>query len=325
MANKTVTVKTSGGDYTSLAAAVTGEQLDLVTNTRILTIECYSLKDTATVSIDGYTTSSSYYIKITSPVGQRHLGIWNTGKYYLEPASGHPITIKEQNVTIEFLQISALDTNTAQYCIFDYISDANATIKIKNNIFKGPVVDSTPNSRGVYLYLSAATCVWYIYNNLFITFSGSAIVQDTYANQKLYAYNNTIVNSYRGFVRSTGDFIAINNLLASIGFTSYTYVGTFFTGSDYNASDNDDNIGIGGHNRVSQTFTFVGASDYHLNAADAGAIGYGVSDPGSGLFSDDIDGETRTGTWDCGADQHAAAVAKQDIGFLRKYKHYLRR
>ena len=44
MANKTVTVKSSGGDYTSLNAALAGESTNLVsTLDGILTIECYAM------------------------------------------------------------------------------------------------------------------------------------------------------------------------------------------------------------------------------------------------------------------------------------------
>jgi hypothetical protein len=64
MANKTVTVKTSGGDYTSLNAALAGEAIDLVANTRILTIECYAFTDTTAVTISGYTSDESYYVNM---------------------------------------------------------------------------------------------------------------------------------------------------------------------------------------------------------------------------------------------------------------------
>jgi hypothetical protein len=78
----------------------------------------------------------------------------------------------------------------------------------------------------------------------------------------------------------------------------------------YCATTNDNTKGLsaaGTGNRFSQTFTFAGASDYHLASTDAGARDYGVSDPGSGLFADDIDGETRSGSWDIGSDEYVAA------------------
>lgn len=89
---------------------------------------------------------------------------------------------------------------------------------------------------------------------------------------------------------------------ATVGF-----IGTF-TGSDYNAED-DGNGAPGANSRSAQTFTFVNAAsdDFHLASTDAGAKGFGVSDPGSGLFSDDIDGQTRSGSWDIGFDQYVAS------------------
>jgi hypothetical protein len=61
-----------------------------------------------------------------------------------------------------------------------------------------------------------------------------------------------------------------------------------------------------------QTVTLVdeAGDDFHLAGTDLGAIRRGKADPGSGLFSDDIDGTTRTGTgrtaWDVGASQYTA-------------------
>lgn len=88
---------------------------------------------------------------------------------------------------------------------------------------------------------------------------------------------------------------------ASVGF-----IGTF-AGSSNNAED-DGNGAPGSNPRSGVTFTFVNAAgeDYHLAENDAGARGFGISDPGSGAFSDDIDGQTRTGAWDIGFDQYVA-------------------
>jgi hypothetical protein len=69
-------------------------------------------------------------------------------------------------------------------------------------------------------------------------------------------------------------------------------------------------------NRFSQTFTFAGAGNYHLASTDAGARGYGVSNPGSGLYSDDIDGQTRSAPWDIGADQYVTYTVGGTISGL---------
>jgi hypothetical protein len=98
---------------------------------------------------------------------------------------------------------------------------------------------------------------------------------------------------------------------ASVGF-----IGTF-TGSTNNAED-DGNGAPGSNPRSGVTFTFVNAAgdDFHLAENDAGARGFGISDPGSGAFSDDIDGQTRTGSWDIGFDQYVTPVP-QSLGCIK--------
>jgi hypothetical protein len=121
-------------------------------------------------------------------------------------------------------------------------------------------------------------------------------------------YNNTAADCTYGFVND-GNMKVVNNLAAncSIGFVNGA---TWGTGSDYNA-ESDGNGGPGAHHRTSQTFTFVNAAsnDFHITSGDAGAKGFGLADPGSGLFSDDIDGGTRSGSWDIGMDQQGVVKA----------------
>lgn len=123
---RTVTVKSSGGDYTSLAAAEAGEQGNLVTLDRQTDIECYASAagDSTQVTIDGWTTDATRYIRFVCPAGERHAGVWDASKYHLTLAtSGSPggcITIREAYTRIEYLQVrntraSAPDFNDAIY------------------------------------------------------------------------------------------------------------------------------------------------------------------------------------------------------------------
>ena len=122
-----------------------------------------------------------------------------------------------------------------------------------------------------------------------------------------YIYNNTCVGSSYGITVSTGTVYAKNNICYDNddGATN----GTFHEDSDYNATD-AASIGTGGaHDQTEQTFTFTGGDDYHLQSGDAGAKDLGVDLSGDGglAFSNDIDDESRSGTWDIGADEYVAA------------------
>ena len=68
-----------------------------------------------------------------------------------------------------------------------------------------------------------------------------------------YLYNNTIASIISGFaIRSGGEVIAKNNLTDAPGTDFY---GSFYPGSDFNASS--DNSAPGFHSRRKQTFTFM--------------------------------------------------------------------
>jgi hypothetical protein len=84
---RTVTVKASGGDYTSLAAAIAGESKNLVGLDRQLTIACYAsaAPDMPTARLDpadGWVTDATHYVRVMVPPGERHTGKWDPTKYY---------------------------------------------------------------------------------------------------------------------------------------------------------------------------------------------------------------------------------------------------
>ena len=74
----------------------------------------------------------------------------------------------------------------------------------------------------------------------------------------------------------------------------------------------------------SQTFTFVsevaGTEDYHLQSTDTGALNNGSGATPKGLFTDDIDGQTRPTIdldWDIGADEygHKTVINSPTTGY----------
>ena len=103
------TVNSITHEYTSLSAAIAGasnsshiNNTDLTAANVVLNIPCYydSGPDTTAVTVSGYTTSDTSYIKIYTPFNtttypaeanfsQRHQGKYDLGKYRLEYASGY--------------------------------------------------------------------------------------------------------------------------------------------------------------------------------------------------------------------------------------------
>src|SRR3990170_4483339 len=103
----TKTIKPSGGDYTSLSAWEAGMQKDLVTADEISVAECYSMSDTAAVSIDGWTTDATRYIKVYTPISERHSGKWDATKYRLVVSADLTgvLGVVEDYVYVDGLQI----------------------------------------------------------------------------------------------------------------------------------------------------------------------------------------------------------------------------
>lgn len=312
MADSTVTVKSSGGDYTSLNAALSGESKDLVTNTQILTIYCYAMEDTTAFDTGtGYTTSSSYYINMTSPSGERHDGKYNTEKYRVVKTGGsnaYAGCIREDHTRISYIQIVA--TTSGDFYSALVIS---ATCYAYGLIIRCSGDGIYQACHGITLSAPAYDKVIKIWNcALYNTSSGSTTYEShgiflyNYYSPTIHVFNCTSYNFRWGFRSSENSSSnTIKNCLSSTGRGSCFY-GTFYTGNSNNASS--DSTAQGTDARINQTFTFIDAAngDFHLSSTDAGAKGYGVSDPGSGLFSDDIDGVTRSGTWDIGADEYVA-------------------
>jgi hypothetical protein len=303
----------SGTDYTSLSAWEAGQQQDLVTNDRIATAKCRCTSgsaDTAALTIDGWTTNSTHYIKIwTDPSeGYRHNGKWNTQKYRLTVTGAKAISNNIGYVRVFGLQISIDGGQEAFSAPFPI--GVTGEIYVGYNIIKATAAGS--DTKGIKIFRVSGSV--YIYNNIIYDIKQTAATSagiEIYGVTSAPVYNNTVVDCYYGLWSELGTVIlAKNNIVKGSGDVN-AYVGTFVSGTDYNATDGTDDIGTGTHNRTSQTFTFVDEvnDDFHLASTDSGARDHGVdlsSDP-TFAFSDDIDGQTRSGTWDIGADEYVAS------------------
>jgi hypothetical protein len=292
------------------------------------TITCEgNAADATAVTFAGATTSAANYILVTTdPLATygRHAGKWSASKYRIEatPSGYGTILIGEPYVWLNGLQIKAVSAPQYSAAIYDNHSGGYASkwVKISNCIVTK--TGTNTDTRGILVSLQDAPAVSYVWNCISYDNANASCVgiNITTASTAVYLYNNTVQNCTTGISTSSGSAIAVNTLIS--GCTA-AGSGTWAAGTDYNAT-NLSSMGYtvtgGGnaHDRLSQTFTFVNEAgdDFHLGATDAGARDYGASDPGSGLFSDDIDGVTRSGSWDIGADEYVAAAAGNIAGFL---------
>jgi hypothetical protein len=317
MANKTVTVKASAGDYTSLNAALSGESIDLVTNTRILTIDCYNFEDTTTWNTGtGYTTSASYYINLVAH--DSHGGNYSTSAYRLNVnlnSAGYVGNNLASYTRFTGIQVQwnctsgspsythAILTGNGVQCVgvlFD-----RCILKYGNN------AGTTQRNAGIWCGTSGSSVQ--IRNSLFISIKGGSNFSSgvDLAAGSWNVYNCTFYDCSIGVRHEPdSDSTATNCLMygcaSPAGITFYNRLTLTYCSTD--SASFGTSVIEGAGCRKSQTFTFVGAEDFHLASNDAGALGYGTDL--SGTFTTDIDGQTRpTGasTWDIGADEYVAA------------------
>ena len=287
----------------------------------ILTAECYDDDGALTdgdMSINGLTTNTTSYMKITVPEGERHNGILSDG------SSGNGFRLNTPNAQsgprnldlssiIEWAQIKVnAVTNNDRWGIQDfYIA--------RNNIVVGHTTNGT---NGIQYVSSSLDGVGYILNNIIYDF-GQGDNYCIYTNfETVYVENNTCFNS-------AGRGIYIHGNSGSVGFW-YNNISMGNTSSDFekggsqpltktnNASEDATATGTNSLNSGSGTppttadFVSVtgGSEDLHL-ASGAVEIDAGTNLGTTSGVNFDIDGRDRDAegdVWDIGADEFVAAA-----------------
>jgi uncharacterized delta-60 repeat protein len=292
---------------------------DLVSANTIMKVACYGDgPDTTMVIIDGWTTSADNYIKIYTPylstevgASQRHSGKWDNSKYRIESGVA-PIRIGANsagagNVWIDGLQVYLSSvTGNGNSGILSY-QTTQANHRISNNIIRS-VTNNTYSYTGIYFFGAAASSEARIWNNIVYGFNGTngSGISNSDADYTAYVYNNTVYDCSVGYATS-GTSIAKNNIAYN---NTNNYSGSFNAASTNNLSGPSQTDAPGSNPRNAVTVTFVDPSgsppDFHLDSTDIGAKGYGTDLSGDASldFTEDIDGGTRSGLWDIGADEY---------------------
>ncbi len=325
----TVIVDPDGGagyDYTSLAAAIAGEARDLVTADEQLTITCRCTGGTADgpATVSGFTTDATRYVKIWTDPSEsyRHAGTYPSGnKYRIENSGPNAIlTVSVANALIEGLAIKNTASSTSGYPSCFYVLAVNGRITFKSCFALGEGTTSSGNM-GYNCTSSTGAIVKYI-NCVATGFYRSGgnyycgFRENTSAT--FYYYNCTAQRNRYGWKREQSTVYVSN----SVSFNNEDdFFGTI--NADYCASDDGDGTnavdispGATEADDWAACFTDYANGDFSLKS-DSVCVGAGVDDPGSGLYSDDILGNTRTSTWDIGAFEYVPFKAAWAINSNR--------
>lgn len=306
------TIKSSGGDYTSLSAWEAARNADLTVSDTIETAECYNFTDTTGVIIQGWTTDPTRYIKIYTPTAERHTGTAGTG-YRLIVSGARALQIREGHVRTEGLEIRASGDFSGIH-----VDNPDALPASPYILVKDCLVYNCGSTAGLYhgIYLGrcgAASYPMNIINTVIYGCKGDGIRADSGNAAAIVDILNCTVNNNAGYgirKNSNSTTVQVKNCYAGAN-TTADYSSSSGTWTAFTTNASSDTTGTSGLQSIAHStssgayFTNVtaGSENYHIGASSA------LKDVGTDLsatFTTDIDGATRSGTWDIGADEITA-------------------
>jgi chitodextrinase len=299
--------------YTSLASWESAEQRDLVASDEIAVARIegtWTNPDTTSLTIDGWTTGPDNYIRIYTAGDARHNSKWDASAYRLSSSnpSAYILLIKEEYVRIDGLQIYQ-QSGEASGCIL--LSTSGGEIQVSNNIIRG-TPGTTVGRYMLSLDRSGPNGTVKVWNNIF--YDGRNGIYHNYgdAGNTYIIYNNTLVDvENKGIyvTDSVGDVaLYLKNNIVQGTDTNYNF--TSFTNFTHSNNLSEDATSPDtSYQSKAVTFADEANDDFHLASGDTEAKDNGtdLSADAQLSFSDDIDGETRGGTWDIGADESGGA------------------
>lgn len=297
MAVITKTVKSSAGDYASLAAAEAGMKASGDnTSANSMVIECYTLNDTAgEITLDaGWNITA---LTITVPVAERHNGTRGTGYRNVHSiGGGQNIYLRNIECPVTIDGVAARNTSAADYgCCFlaDNTTVSGLTHTLKNCLMYNP-------SEGCIEMYGGAS-IFYVINN--ITYGGQFGIE-TVGTGNIYCYNNTILNpTYVGFYADMSG--------GAVSYATNCYVGHVSADAGYAGtitkvtSPASDASGTSEIEIAACDFTNVTAGSENVNiAATSDLMGIGTY---LASVLTDYAGQTRANPPSVGADEYYVA------------------
>lgn len=312
----TSTIKSSGGDYTSLSAWEADKQAD-ITGLGPEIAECYDLDDTTDVGISGWTTTATDYIEIKAATAARCDGSTRaqTGNTYrLSSAASGVLRIDQNHVRVSGIEIKctgdgiAIQTissasgsdvrfedcvissngasaSTAYTCL---VTTANLNLTLRNCIITGK--------------RRALDCR----NSASVTIDHCTIYTDAAALGVVADSELTCTNTYSGGHSSEDFWTGGAAPSGSHNASSDTSASTDYTSSLTSKS-------------ATNQFTSPSISDSTMDftlKATADLV-----DNGTGSYATDIAGNTRSGTVDIGAFEYISGGTTHEVAAAFSQNH----
>lgn len=265
--------------------------IDLVTASQSEVLECYD--DAASFNdydvLDGATTNSSYFRIIRPASGEGHDGTptvgvtFTTTNYYL-------LIILENYSQIQDIIGKVTSNHVSPSYVFVVHTGNDAAFVGCMAVDSSNVGASYIIGFGVYNNPSSAYFINCLAHNIAALANG---IRCDNSGSTVYAYNCTIDSCDYGIVRSLGTMYAKNCISSNNANSDWTGTITKTTCTDEG---------------VTMTYDNAAGDDFHTSDTDVVDQGTDLSSDGSYAFDDDIDEETRSGTWDIGFDEYVVVA-----------------
>ena len=301
---------------------------DLVANNEQWNIAHYSDGADGQVTLQGWTTAESHFLKIYSPylpsevgTSQRHQGVWSDSKSRLVAESySAVIWIDVEHIVLDGLQVDNIDEYEVSAqpangirlhngASSDSITITNSIITKSNGHW--PVTGGSGACVSIYFknngILNLANNILYNCDKgLWMYINGASTVVSA------YIYNNTFVDNDTQQIRINGfgliENIFLRNNIVSLGGTGYSDLGSPTVTSEMNIFS-DATGTVNDKNNQNVIFNSKETFDYRLAGNSYNAIGTGTDLSSDSDFpvTTDIFGATRT-RWDVGASTAPRAI-----------------
>lgn len=304
----TKTVKSAGGDYTSLSAWEAGQQANIVTADQIQEAECYAFQDTTTCSIAGWTTDATRFIRVRVATGNRHGGVRATGYRLVSDGTfGPSLTLSQNHVRLEGVALKNTSTSgSGGDGIFVNVSGSGDDIRLSDCL----VYDCRANSGADGYSINIANPIR-MQNCIALNCTGDGFNFQAGGTVTAHVFNCVSLNNGgAGFHVAAFRTLNVKNCYSG-GNTGADYLADasgVLNKTTCHAEDGTGNTTTAFSTSSGAYFTSVtaGSEDVHIGTLSA------LKDSGTDLSADgnwthpdgsvDFEGNARS-TWDVGADE----------------------
>lgn len=306
----------AAGAYNSVSNALAGESGDLVSADVYLDVQVEgTTADTTCIDTGtGFTTDATRFIQVRTTGAYRHAGVWSTSYPTISASCNYYLVyIREAFVRLDGLQLDNTYTagNSSGVSIV-FPNEANS-VRVENCLIKHSGSLASGDFYGISVEADYDAASPLFRNNIIYDWDQGIRIKTTNTGVG-YAYSNTSYGNTYGLVIDyrTGSTLNVKNNILYGNTTADYYVS--MDGGTLNTATNLTSDATSPNNALdSKTLTFVNAAgrNLHLAATDTDAIDVGTdlsAEAAPGGYTTDIDGVTRTGTWDVGADEYVAAA-----------------